>query len=145
MIAIMNPIEKNPITPEIRCLAQNIFYESRSEKDISQIAVGYVTINRITSDRYPNSICKVIKEKHGGVCQFSWVCHPQHVKWNEQDKQDWQKALQIAILIMTKKLPDPTNGSLYFFDKRLSMRWTKSKKYQYVGIIGSHKYYKDRE
>lgn len=53
---------------EINCLASNIFYEARGESTKGQLAVGLVTINRVKSGKYPDSICGVVTERK----QFSW-------------------------------------------------------------------------
>ena len=45
---------------EVKCLAQNIYFEARDQKTKGQIAVALVTINRVESKRFPNSICKVV-------------------------------------------------------------------------------------
>lgn len=48
---------------ELECLARNIFYESGSEPKEGKIAVGMVTINRSNDDRFPSSICGVVKQR----------------------------------------------------------------------------------
>ena len=42
---------------EVKCLAQNIYFEARDQTTKGQIAVALVTINRVESKRFPNSIC----------------------------------------------------------------------------------------
>ena len=50
---------------EIQCLARNIHYEARGESRRGQLAVAKVTLNRVESDLFPNSICGVVNEgKH---------------------------------------------------------------------------------
>jgi len=74
------------------CLAQNIYFESRNQSKLGQIAVSLVVIARYLNDYYPDSICGVIKQgslstgeiysifkKDGKTvkipsCQFSWYC-----------------------------------------------------------------------
>ena len=41
---------------EVKCLAKNIYFEARDQKVKGQIAVALVTINRVNSKRFPNSI-----------------------------------------------------------------------------------------
>ena len=43
------------------CLALNIYFEARDQTVKGQMAVALVTINRVTSKRFPNTICKVVK------------------------------------------------------------------------------------
>ena len=44
----------------LMCMALNIFFEARSEPIQGQIAVAEVTLNRVASDDYPNTICEVV-------------------------------------------------------------------------------------
>jgi len=60
LTTIVNPIH---YTKELDCLARNIFYESGSEPREGKIAVGMVTINRSQDDRFPNTICGVVKQR----------------------------------------------------------------------------------
>lgn len=46
------------------CLASNIYFEARSEPIAGQIAVAEVTLNRVTSQDYPNNICEVVLQEN---------------------------------------------------------------------------------
>ena len=48
---------------DLECLAKNIYYESGSEPVEGKIAVGMVTINRSNDNRFPSSICGVVKQR----------------------------------------------------------------------------------
>lgn len=58
----------------LMCMALNIFFEARSEPIQGQIAVAEVTLNRVASDDYPNTICEVVLQQNSQGCQFSWWC-----------------------------------------------------------------------
>lgn len=58
----------------LMCMALNIFFEARSEPIQGQIAVAEVTLNRVASDDYPNTICEVVLQDSSQGCQFSWWC-----------------------------------------------------------------------
>ena len=51
------------------CLACNLYFEARGEEKTGIVAVAMVTLNRVNSFEYPNSICKVVWQKW----QFSWT------------------------------------------------------------------------
>ena len=82
---------------EVYCMAQNIYFEARHESMIGKIAVAHVVKNRIKDKRWPDTVCKVVKQgpireswktkkdptlaKEDRVyyprrdrCQFSWWC-----------------------------------------------------------------------
>jgi len=44
------------------CLALNVYHEARSQSLVEQIAVAQVVVNRVNDDRYPDSICGVVKQ-----------------------------------------------------------------------------------
>lgn len=54
---------------ELTCLYKNVFYEAGVEDHRGKIAVAQVTINRLNSGRWGDSICEVVF-KHR---QFSWT------------------------------------------------------------------------
>jgi len=64
------------IVEALFCLAQNIYFEARSQPLIEQVAVAQVVMNRVSSPHYPNSVCDVVyHNKYPGrlhLCQFSW-------------------------------------------------------------------------
>ena len=45
---------------EARCLAENIYHEARNQGTAGWLAVAAVTLNRVTDDRFPDSICGVV-------------------------------------------------------------------------------------
>ena len=58
---------------ELNCLAENIYYEAGSESFEGKLAVAQVTLNRVASGQFANSICAVVHQKTGETYQFSWV------------------------------------------------------------------------
>lgn len=79
-------------TAEIHCLALNVYHEARSEPDQGKFAVAQVTINRVRSPRYPDSICKVVWQRG----QFSWTRDGRPDFPHE--RRAWEKALWVAVV-----------------------------------------------
>ena len=48
---------------ERRCMAEAIYHESKSESRQGKIAVGNVVMNRVKSQRYPDTICGVVYQR----------------------------------------------------------------------------------
>lgn len=69
---------RSPIRPgatPLECLTQAVYYESRGEPREGQVAVAQVVMNRVSSGRYPASVCAVVfqgADRPG--CQFSFAC-----------------------------------------------------------------------
>ena len=96
-----------PLSKEdVVCLAQNVYHEARDQSERGQVAVTHVVLNRMKSDRYPGTACKVIRQamwENGQIvkdkCQFSWYCdgRPDVNPDRPTEKDAWEKSLQIAL------------------------------------------------
>lgn len=110
---------------ELECLAKNIYFESRDQPLIGKVAVGQVTLNRVKSDKFPNTICKVVEQKRTSrSCQFSWFCDGKSDK--PTDEVQWKLARETAMLVHSNFMFDVTEGSLWYHaDYILRPRWTR--------------------
>ena len=61
---------------EARCLAENIYHEARGQGTAGWLAVAAVTLNRVTDERFPDTICGVVFQaetreswKTKGICK----------------------------------------------------------------------------
>lgn len=124
----------------VECLALNIYHEARSEPRKGQQAVAAVTINRVASPAFPNSICKVVKQggKKRNKCQFSWWCD----KYSDKPRESsaWQHALELSRRTLAGEISDPTGGALYYHAKRVKPRWART--FTRTEKIGQHLFYK---
>lgn len=132
---------------EIECLAQNIYHEARSESTAGRMAVALVTLNRVKDERFPNTICGVVKQTKyypsGRIdlhsCQFSWYCDgkPDTIK----DEKCYKDILLIAEVMFTYETEDFTEGSLWYHSPKVKPKW--SMVYTKVVKIDNHIFYKD--
>ncbi|MEM7170233.1 MAG: cell wall hydrolase [Pseudomonadota bacterium] len=128
---------------ELECLAQNIYFEARSEPVRGQIAVAHVVLNRVSAERFPNTICEVVKQ--GGEirrhqCQFSWWCDGKSDKTT--DRSAWIGALKLAREIYGRRSEDPTGGALWYHADYVYPSW----RHQFVTgpKIGRHIFYSQK-
>ena len=125
---------------ELRCLALNIYWESRSEPVEGQLAVAAVTLNRVASELYPDDICGVVRqggETRRHKCQFSWWCDG---KADEPlDAQAWQRAMTLSRLAASGVVSDPTQGALWYHADYVNPYW--SKRFGEGYRIGRHIFY----
>lgn len=131
---------------DLICLAENIYFESRGESLAGQLAVGIVTMNRVTSSEFPKSVCSVVKQTRyfegapmKNACQFSWYCdgHPDVIARNSEA---WNKSVDIARAILEKQVYDFTNGATYFHARTVRPSWSRS--FEKVAEIDNHIFYK---
>jgi spore germination cell wall hydrolase CwlJ-like protein len=125
---------------QIECLAKNMYFEARNEPEAGIKAVGFVTMNRVQDPQFPKSICEVVYQRVGSVCQFSWVCiygrNPQ-IKNREQYDRIRSMARDIATSHPDNRSYDPSKGSLFFHATYTRPGWNLSRKIR----IGQHIFY----
>ena len=118
------------------CLACNLYHEARGEEELGIAAVAMVTLNRVQSSRYPDSICKVVWQKS----QFSWTNDGK----SDQiyDALRWENVLRISKMVLDKTLSiskiDP--GVLWYHRYDIEKDW--SNKMQVAAVVGNHKFFK---
>jgi len=113
------------IAQEISCLAQNIYFEARSEPHQGKLAVAHVVLNRVASERFPSSVCEVVQQ--GGEirlnrCQFSWWCDGKSDK--PGNFRAWRESLVLASDIYWGLVDDPTEGAMWYHADYVSPGWS---------------------
>lgn len=128
---------------EMTCLALNVYYEARGESLDGMHAVAEVTMNRVASRRYPETVCEVVYQKKWDrlrkrdVGAFSWtefdvVPHPEGVPW--------QLARDAAKAVYRGEKAPVLDGALHYHASYIKPSWSKGKKP--VARIGAHVFYK---
>ncbi|MCA3564087.1 MAG: cell wall hydrolase [Methylocystis sp.] len=81
---------------EMRCLAEAVYFEARSEPERGQAGVAQVVLNRVRSGVYPSSVCGVVyQNRHRYLaCQFTFACEGKALRTNEAGP--WATAQRIA-------------------------------------------------
>ncbi len=124
------PASDKKLAAEVHCMALNMFFEARGEGKAGMIAVGHVTLNRVKSSKFPNSICSVVKQPG----QFSWY----NSSMNFKSVKIPVHIQEIAFNMVTgqRKYIDHTKGSLYFHHEDVQPFRVK-----YRTKIGKHLFY----
>lgn len=128
---------------QIKCLALNIFHEARSESLKGQHAVAAVTLNRLASKRYPDTICDVVYQKRWDrirqryVGQFSWTEFDTPPKLKSAS---WLTALKVAKAAYKDKHKTLLKGAIFYHTKYIKPSWARKKKP--IARIGNHIFYK---
>ena len=134
---------------EARCLAENIYHEARNQGTAGWLAVSAVTLNRVTDDRFPDTICGVVfqaetkeswRTKGKDVpdieriyypvrhrCQFSWYCDGKpdditHISI-------YMDIMQFTKILLTSRVMmfDITDGATFYHADYVTPSWAKSK------------------
>ena len=139
-LALLTTSEKGEIFDNLQCLAQNIYFEARNQPTQGKIAVAHVVLNRVKSERFPNTACEVIRQ--GGQerrhrCQFSWWCDGKSDETN--DIAAWNESQKLARDVAWGRAEDPTSGALWYHADYVKPIWRKS--LQKGPTIGHHLFY----
>ena len=123
------------------CLALNVYHEARSEGVKGQLAVAEVTLNRVKSTSYPNTICGVVKQTSKNGCQFSWFCDGKSD--DPTDVIAWGRAMHVARHALTDGVTlRSTQGSTHYHADYVRPYWAAS--YRKVAQIGRHIFYRSK-
>lgn len=138
---------------QIRCLARNIYFEARGESEAGQLAVGMVTINRVESSLFPNSICGVVHQSvryaDGSPkinrCQFSWYCDGKAdmIRNDKLYQQIYLMSVDLYVNYYQHRLiPDIVGGATYYHNTTVSPRWRNT---SMTTKIDNHIFYRMKE
>lgn len=114
---------------EIDCIATAIWHEARGEAVEGQMAVAHVVMNRVRSDKYPDTACEVVYQPY----QFS------HIRSAKPDRQSkaWSYAVQDAAFAYAGYTDDPTGGATHYYAHDIVLpAWASVK--QTTRVIGGH-------
>ena len=136
---------------DVMCMAKNIFFEAAVESTAGRLAVAQVTLNRVKSNKYPNTICDVVYEgKHHASgfpkrdqCQFSWYCDGKGD--DPREGRLWTDAQDLAkyVILRQDDLPDITDGATHYHARYIDTpRWARQKKV--TAKIDEHIFYRTR-
>jgi hypothetical protein len=81
---------------QMRCLAEAVYFEARSEPEAGQAAVAQVVLNRVRSGIFPTAVCGVVYQDRNRpfACQFSFACEGKSLRIEEPGA--WTVATRIA-------------------------------------------------
>jgi spore germination cell wall hydrolase CwlJ-like protein len=132
------------LVEEVNCLALNIYFEARNEPDEGQLAVAHVVLNRVSDPRFPETVCKVIRQ--GGArkrhrCQFSWWCDG--LSDRPKNHRKWAANRAMAQAVYWGRSEDPTAGALWYHADYVSPYWGRV--FKRDRQIGRHIFYLDQE
>lgn len=125
---------------QLQCLAENIYFEAAGEALPGKIAVAQVTMNRVKSGLFPDTICKVVHQ----TSQFSWVKDkPRALLMHHKgvNLQLWNTSMDVAKKVLFEREQLASVGdSLFYHANYVNPSWAS--KFQKVAVIGNHIFYR---
>ena len=128
------------MSKQMKCLAEAVYYEARSEATSGQLAVAEVIMNRVKDHRYPNTACDVVYQGATRTtgCQFTFTCDGALMRQPRGTK--WDSAKAIAAHVMLNLEEPRTDGATHYHATYVNPVWNagliKTSK------IGTHIFYR---
>ena len=118
---------------DLECLTKNIYYEAGGESKSGKFAVAHVTVNRLKTGHWGDSVCKVVYARK----QFSWTLAQ---KLPRPDSQLWAESEDVARKVLAGHRVRGLTKSLYYHAIYIrDPNWADSK--HEAGQIGNHVFY----
>ena len=127
----------------LNCLALNVYYEARGESRSGQLAVAEVTMNRVASGYYPDTVCGVVYQKDWDplrrryVSAFSWT---ELSHRPSPEGKEWRRAWEVAETVFYKRHVPRLDGVLHYHAVYIKPSWSRGRRP--VARIGKHVFYK---
>ena len=114
---------------QMNCLALVGYHEAKGESDRGMIAVMQVTMNRVKSEKFANTICGVVYSPN----QYSWSKYNPPIK----EPKQYERAKRLAYEVVNGKHHDISGKALFFNSLHKQPKGTVC-----TVRIGNHSFYK---
>lgn len=124
---------------QIKCLADNAYFEAGNQTTRGKIAVTNVVMNRTGDDSFPSTPCGVVKQKKQGRCQFSWVCE----RKKPVDSVVYKESKHVAEQVYLQNIGDVTAGATFYHASWMKTYPYWSNVFDRTTKIGDHIFYRE--
>ena len=129
---------KNSSKSDLYWMAMNIYYEAGNQPLIGKIAVGVVTLNRLSDKRFPKNIRDVVTQPS----QFSWYSTKSATP--PANSEMWKESYRVANLLLTKTVGADIisilEGATHFHANNIRPNWVST--VTKVATIEGHTFYR---
>lgn len=143
-VVLLNAVYANKVEQRnLGCLALNVYFEARGEPEAGRYAVAEVTMNRVASPRYPDTVCDVVYERNWDalrrryVSAFSWT---EFKTRPEPTGAEWARAREIADEVYHGRRQPKLAGVTHYHAKYIRPSWSRHR--TPVARIGNHVFYR---
>jgi len=129
---------------DLRCLAENIYFEARGEPLRGQYAIAEVTMNRLAAPSFPKTICEVVHDTRWDrlrrrlVAHFSWTRFA--LSSEPPSGRAWEQAMVVASSVYDRTHIPVVPKALHYHATRVHPYWADGK--QPIAKIGNHIFYR---
>ena len=115
----------------LTCMAVAIYFEARGESIDGQMLVAETIINRVEDERWPDTVCEVVKQPH----QFSF--YSDRMSDTPRDAEAYATALEVAAVALSGD--HLWGNALYYHATYVKPVWRHD--LQELGRVGTHIFY----
>tara|TARA_R110002153_G_C12973749_1_gene461667 strand:+ start:45 stop:473 length:429 start_codon:yes stop_codon:yes gene_type:complete len=121
------------------CLSLTIYFESRNQPYLGQIAVAEVVLNRVESPKFPNTVCEVVKQNK----QFSFFWDG--VSDKPKEKKAWERSLNISKFMLENFYNINVVGkkATHYHSNTVNPYWAN--RMEKIKTIDKHIFYKSKD
>jgi hypothetical protein len=120
------------------CLTQAVYYEAGFEPLEGRRAVAQVVLNRMRHPAFPKSVCGVVYQNNGRVCQFSFVCDGALNRAPAAGA--WRQAEAIARAALAGSVAVSVGSATHYHANYVAPRWAPM--LAKVAQLGQHIFYR---
>jgi spore germination cell wall hydrolase CwlJ-like protein len=120
------------------CLTQAVYYEAGYEPVDGRRAVAQVVLNRMRHPAFPKSVCGVVYQSNGRVCQFTFVCDGS--LYRQPALGAWKQAEAIARAALAGYVERQVGEATHYHADYVAPKWAPL--LAKVSQIGQHIFYR---
>jgi hypothetical protein len=120
------------------CLTQAVYYEAGFEPMEGRRAVAQVVLNRMRHPAFPKSVCGVVYQNNGRVCQFSFVCDGALNR--APAAAAWRQAQDVARAALAGSVALSVGSATHYHANYVAPRWAPM--LAKVAQLGQHIFYR---
>ena len=125
---------KNSSKSDLYWMTMNIYYEAGVEPENGKYAVAQVTLNRLRTRQWGDSICSVVYSK----AQFSWTLKK---KLHKPQGDAWLESRWVAHTVLAQNIRvAPLQDATYYHADYVNPKWAKT--VAKIQQVGTHIFYK---
>lgn len=127
----------------LTCLALNVYFEARGEPQAGRYAVAEVTLNRVASPYYPDSVCAVVYQQNWDPLRSRYVAA---FSWTELETlpaprgKEWREAWQVAEEVYYRRRQPSVGAALHYHADYIKPSWSRHR--EPLARIGNHVFYR---
>jgi hypothetical protein len=120
------------------CLTQAVYYEAGFEPLQGRRAVAQVVLNRMRHPAFPKSICGVVYQNNGRICQFTFVCDG--ALYRRPAAAAWQSAEAVARAALAGYVERAVGSATHYHANYVAPKWAPL--LAKVSQLGQHIFYR---